>query len=203
MIYGAEVVIGGVIYAIGVSFTATLKGLKSTAQAFIRIGKLVAGSLKQVTTQTALSLYSHFSGKSYYEIYTCDGIHTGFSVSQYGRITKDIVVHEASVRYPTSRNRPTAMSCVIDMKTGRSYIGESGHKAQRIHPVLEARMPKSSLTSWPVDNCAEFQAVNAALNAGADIHDLVGSTITTRTKADFPRCPNCKITLQGLVFFTD
>ncbi|MCC5618653.1 hypothetical protein LC605_26900 [Nostoc sp. CHAB 5836] len=66
-----------------------------------------------------------------------------------------------------------------------------------IDEYLAERMPNPSLTDWPdVANCAEFKAVNNALLNGANIEDLEVHTIRTWTGEAFPRCANCRITID-------
>jgi len=48
-------------------------------------------------------------------------------------------------------------------------------------------------------NCAEFKAVNNALNAGAKMQNLVVTTVKVKTLALMPMCENCQISIQGVL----
>lgn len=58
-------------------------------------------------------------------------------------------------------------------------------------------MPNPSLEKWPVVNCAEFNAVNNALNSGARIGNLDVGTVMVKTGQAFPMCRNCQVTIFG------
>ena len=84
-------------------------------------------------------------------------------------------------------------SVVYDEETGKYYYGRNGgyrEKGYKQNPVLfgdsthEGLLPKSSLNKYPIGNCAEVDAINHALNAGADINHLHITTIHT-TKSQF------------------
>jgi hypothetical protein len=66
-----------------------------------------------------------------------------------------------------------------------------------INKVLQNRMPNPSLEKWPVANCAEFNAVNNALNSGARIGNLNVGTVMVKTGQAFPMCRNCQVTIFG------
>lgn len=63
-------------------------------------------------------------------------------------------------------------------------------------------LPKDSLNDYAVGNCAEVDAVNQALNNGANVGDLNLYTIKT-TSNEFgvpkPACENCTFTFKGNV----
>ncbi|MBD2499005.1 hypothetical protein H6G83_00010 [Anabaena azotica FACHB-119] len=99
---------------------------------------------------------------------------------------------------------PTATSAVVDVSTGKVYYATSGRPyPQTIHPLLQARMPNPSLETWPVNNCAEFKAVNQALLDGAKITNLEVHTVRTQTGEAFSRCANCQITTEGATITSD
>lgn len=60
-------------------------------------------------------------------------------------------------------------------------------------------MPSSSLERWDIENCAEFKAVNDALNAGAKIKNLEVHTVLTKNGESFPMCQNCQVTIFGVM----
>ena len=51
-----------------------------------------------------------------------------------------------------------------------------------INPQLTKLLPKESLEKWNVTNCAECDALNNALNAGADIKNLEMHTLKLDAK---------------------
>lgn len=63
-------------------------------------------------------------------------------------------------------------------------------------------MPEISFNRYAVGNCAEVDAVNNALNAGAKLENLYMSTIYT-TKSSFgclkSACENCTYTFKGKI----
>lgn len=63
-------------------------------------------------------------------------------------------------------------------------------------------LPKESLESWGLSNCAEIDAVNHALNAGARLENLVIMTVYATNKqfgTPKPCCKNCTRTLKGRI----
>jgi hypothetical protein len=109
-------------------------------------------------------------------------------------------------KYGKSNARPNCAAAVVDQRTGKTYTGTSGAGEpynQPIHPDLDKRMkniPKEHLEKRSPTNCAEFRALNDALNAGARPEDLVVYTVftdKTPPKAA-PRCDRCKHTVVGV-----
>lgn len=97
----------------------------------------------------------------------------------------------------SKRKLPMGTSAAVDRTTGNVYYGNSGTISNNINKVLQARMPNPSLQKWPVANCAEFNAVNNALNSGAKITNLDVATVVVKTGQAFPMCKNCQITIFG------
>ena len=56
---------------------------------------------------------------------------------------------------------------------------------------LESWLPESSLNQYRLGNCAEVDAVNQALNSGANASDLYLYTINTKNNVSKPVCENC------------
>ena len=99
---------------------------------------------------------------------------------------------------------PTMVSVAIDQKTGKKYYGKSGSRPENIHPILRRQMPKNSHELWPINNCAEFEAVNNALKGGVqNMKDLHIYTIRTANNQPEARCENCKITTKGTHVYSD
>ncbi len=110
----------------------------------------------------------------------------------------------------TKKNFNTA--CVVyDEKNDKYYYGRNGgyrKEGYKQNPVLfgdlihEGLLPKNSLNKYPVGNCAEVDAINHALNAGADLNHLHLTTIHT-TKYQFGKykvsCENCTFAFKGKV----
>ena len=103
-------------------------------------------------------------------------------------------------------------ACVVyDEETGKFYYGrnrgylEDGYVK---NPILfgdathDGLLPKESLNKYPVGNCAEVDAINHALNAGASIDHLHITTIHT-TKSHFGEykesCDNCKYAFKDRI----
>lgn len=96
------------------------------------------------------------------------------------------------------------VSVAIDQKTGKKYYGMSGSKPENIHPILRKQMPADSHELWPINNCAEFDAVNNALKGGAKkMEDLHVYTVRTANNQPETRCENCKITTKGTHVYSD
>ena len=103
-------------------------------------------------------------------------------------------------------------ACVVyDEKTGKFYYGRNGgfrETGYQRNPILfgdsehEGLLPKTSLNKYPVGNCAEVDAINNALNSGADISHLHITTIHT-TKNQFGNykesCENCTYAFKNKV----
>jgi hypothetical protein len=100
---------------------------------------------------------------------------------------------------------PNCASVVVDMRTGERYRAASGKApfSEKIHPTMKARMEEVSddlKRQRSPANCAEFRAMNEALNEGANPEDLVVYTVFTdkRPPKPAPRCRRCQITVTGV-----
>ena len=64
--------------------------------------------------------------------------------------------------------------CCNWFETGTSYIGTNRtiKSLDDVHKVLKSKLPKETLEKWPTYNCAECDAYNKALKAGAKWEDL-------------------------------
>lgn len=103
-------------------------------------------------------------------------------------------------------------ACVAyDESTGKYYYGRNGgynKKNYNRNPILfgdsthKGLLPQTSLNKYPVGNCAEVDAINNALNHGADIKHLHISTIHT-TNSHFGEykesCENCTYAFKNKV----
>ena len=99
-----------------------------------------------------------------------------------------------------SGKKPTMTSAAVDVKSGKIYFGDSGVISNNINSSLANQMPVISQTKWQIANCAEFNAVNNALNSGVAMNNLVVTTVRVKTLALAPMCRNCQISLQGVLF---
>ena len=107
------------------------------------------------------------------------------------------------------RDKFNTATVIYDESTGKYYNGrnrgiEIDHEKK--NPILfgdathDGLLPRSSLNEYSLGNCAEMQAVNRALNDGANLGNLKMYTIHT-TKNSFgkskPACKNCTYTLKN------
>lgn len=91
---------------------------------------------------------------------------------------------------------------VYDSKTGNYYYGMNRGvqlSGDTLNPLLADMLPETSLNQYRVGNCAEVDAVNQAMNAGANIENLQMYTINTKTGLGKPMCENCIHTFLGKV----
>jgi RHS repeat-associated protein len=116
-----------------------------------------------------------------------------------GKISEEAALARAAqLRETLPRNkRPTMTSAAVDAKTGKIYYGDSGTHPDNINQALRERMPATSLEAWSVENCAEFNATNNALNNGAKMEDLTITTVRVKNGDPEPRCDNCRVTTDG------
>ncbi|MBR0529341.1 MAG: hypothetical protein IJJ76_06180 [Ruminococcus sp.] len=102
-------------------------------------------------------------------------------------------------------------SVAYDEATGKRYFGRNGgykadgYEKNRVlfgDDTQPGLLPKESLNKYPVGNCSEVDAVNRALNDGADISNLHLTTVhaTKGRLGEYkPSCENCTYTFKGKV----
>lgn len=103
-------------------------------------------------------------------------------------------------------------ACVaIDDKTGFMYFGRNGGISRSgfgLHPALKDILPTESLNDYPTPwNCAESDAINQALHAGARISDIHIYTVSTALRGkgnneyghDKRSCKNCTAAFRGRI----
>ncbi len=125
-------------------------------------------------------------------------------VSAWAERTKDKLTGGSKKKFNTA-------CIVVDAETGEAYYG-------RNRGILEEGTPKNSTLfgdskskgllpninreNFPIGNCAEVDAVNKALNAGAKLSNLYMMTIHV-TKNNFGKqkeaCQNCTYTFKGKI----
>jgi hypothetical protein len=104
-----------------------------------------------------------------------------------------------------------AVAVVVDMVSGTPYYGISGHPwPEKVNDTLAARShaAREEAENWPPEgwfppNCAEFKAVNKALNARKNLKNLVGTTMKVSDGKFDQRCILCQTTTAGVVFTSD
>lgn len=109
-------------------------------------------------------------------------------------VTEWARMYEKLANSNTQLSKFNTASIVYDASRGRYYYGMNRGvqlKGNQINPLLEAWLPKNSLNSYKLGNCAEVDAVNQALNDGAIIKDLYVYTINTKNNRAKPMCENC------------
>ena len=111
-----------------------------------------------------------------------------------------------------SKRKDFNTACVVyDCETGKYYYGRNKgiqiNEAEK-NPILfgdgnhKGLLPEKSLNDYKVGNCAEVDAVNNALNAGAQLKNLYMTTIHTY-ESDFGKlkhaCENCTYAFKGKI----
>ena len=97
--------------------------------------------------------------------------------------------------------------CVMaDKSTGRVYYGISSNNPNNptilstVNDWLVQRMKHVPQTkNYPLDNCAEFKAINAALQDGADLNNLVSYTVWTENGNFHAPCRQCQAMYQDFI----
>lgn len=95
-------------------------------------------------------------------------------------------------------------SVVYDAKTGNYFYGMNRGiqlSGDKLNSSLSSWLPESSLNQYRLGNCAEVDAVNQALNAGANINDLYIYTINTKNNLPKVMCENCIYTFANRVAY--
>lgn len=90
-------------------------------------------------------------------------------------------------------------ACVaFDETTGELYFGRNGgidRFGTEIHPTIKSILPPKNYADFPTTwNCAETDAINNALHAGASLSNLHIYTISTLPRyfgSDKVSCENC------------
>ena len=91
---------------------------------------------------------------------------------------------------------------VYDASTGQYYYGMNRGvqiSGDTLNPTLSKMLPEKSLNNYKLGNCAEVDAVNQALNNGANMKDLYMYTIDVNSGAAKGMCGNCSYTFNGNV----
>lgn len=109
------------------------------------------------------------------------------------------------------RDKFNTASVAYDESTGKYYYGRNNgiEKNGTVkNPILfgdsthDGILPKQSFNDYKIGNCAEVDAINNALNAGAKLENLHLSTIHTTTGSmgqKKPACMNCTYSFKGKI----
>lgn len=96
--------------------------------------------------------------------------------------------------------RPVMTSAAVDIKTGKVYLGESGSIPENLNELMQSYVTlKYDHIKWPSGNCAEFNAVNLALNKGAAKGNLIVTTIRVSNLSMEPMCGYCQKVMEGVL----
>lgn len=108
----------------------------------------------------------------------------------------------------SKRNEFNTASVVIDEESGAYFYGRNKGielSGAAKNPALfgeKGILPKESLNNFPLGNCAEVDAVNKALNAGAKLKNLTMLTVYTyerRFGTPKESCENCTYAFKGKI----
>lgn len=108
----------------------------------------------------------------------------------------------------TQRKKFNTASVVCNTETGQYFFGKNNGLFQENeprNPLLFGKngiLPKESLNGYVVGNCAEVQAINRALNAGAKLEKLSIFTINAASRGfgeTKKACENCTFAFKGKV----
>jgi len=138
------------------------------------------------------------------------------------QLTKNVIrwaqekANELSNISKRKREQFKSATIAYDIITGLEFYGRNGgveiNKAYK-NPLLfgdkvtPGLLPKNKLDKYEIGNCSEVDAVNQALNAGANITNIVIKTINTTShkQGEFAfgsnklGCINCKYTFDGII----
>ena len=99
-------------------------------------------------------------------------------------------------------NKFNTASVAYDGATGNYYYGMNRGvqvSGDSLNSSLKSWLPERSLNQYRLGNCAEVDAVNQALNGGADINNLYLYTINTKNNLPKAMCENCVYTFINRV----
>ncbi|MDR6545178.1 hypothetical protein J2810_001220 [Chryseobacterium rhizosphaerae] len=130
------------------------------------------------------------------------GFSKAFSVTSTG-VARRALLDKAGDILSSSGKKPYVISAVIDSETGRVFYGTNRtiKSMNEVNPTLKSHLPKQSLEEWSTYNCAECDAFNSALNAGAkwkNLKDMHTMQFKNGKYIDFTRCQNCQQTFKSI-----
>ena len=101
------------------------------------------------------------------------------------------------------------VTAAIDTNTGDIYYGISGMNNNPTRNMTNPQMQEilnsvnGSMTNYPLENCGEFNAINNALNNGANIQNLRVYSIDRVSGNYKAPCINCQNLYGDIVHFTE
>ena len=101
------------------------------------------------------------------------------------------------------------VTAAIDTNTGDIYYGISGMNNNPTRNMTNPQMQEilnsvnESMTNYPLENCGEFNAINNALNNGANIQNLRVYSIDRVSGNYKAPCINCQNLYGNIVHFTE
>jgi RHS repeat-associated protein len=118
------------------------------------------------------------------------------AVSEWSRMQKSLAPSKAqAAKFNTG-------TIVYDAGTGKYYYGMNRGvqiSGDTLNSYLSKMLPEKSLNNYKLGNCAEVDAVNQALNKGANIRDLYMYTVDVNSGTSKAMCENCIYTFKGRV----
>jgi hypothetical protein len=118
---------------------------------------------------------------------------------------------ELSAKSKRQRDKFKTACVAVDDRTGNMYFGRNGgigRDGAGLHPTLKKILPKVPLNNYPTPwNCAESDAINKALHAGAILSDIHIYTISTALHGSGDNkygngkksCENCTAAFKGRI----
>ncbi len=149
-------------------------------------------------------LFNGTSGAKYSEMSRTNAVIKKYSKQR----VKDWAKKQFKTLPNNIKKKMNTATVVYDEKTGKYYYGRNGATYEDGY-IKNSKLfgengilPKESLNGYKVGNCAEVDAINQALNDGADLKNLHMTTIHT-TKSSFGKnkeaCENCTATFKGKI----
>ena len=120
----------------------------------------------------------------------------------HNAVTEWSKMEESLTNSKRQLDRFNTATIVYDAPTGNYYYGMNRGvqiSGESLNGSLESWLPERSLNQYRLGNCAEVDAVNQALNHGADINNLYLYTINTKSYASKAMCENCAYTFADKV----
>ena len=114
-------------------------------------------------------------------------------------VTHSARMEESLANYNRQLDKFNTATVVYDARTGNYYYGMNRGVQLSGDTLNLSWLPESSLNQYRLGNCAEVDAVNQALNSGANASDLYLYTINTKNNVSKPMCENCIYTFGDRV----
>ena len=118
------------------------------------------------------------------------------ALSEWARMQKSLAPSK------TQAAKFNTATVIYDIETGQYYYGMNRGvqiSGDKLNQTLLKILPEKSLNNYRLGNCAEVDAVNQALNNGANINNLYMYTIDVNSGTAKAMCGNCSYTFAGNV----